>query len=303
MPLRRRDFLRLSALAAAAPGPALAAAAPAPEGILVEAERFADKGGWSVDAQFTHAMGAPFLLAHGMGAPVADAVTQIRIPEPGEWHVWARTRDWAREWTAAAPGRFRLLVNGAPLPAILGTASGAWGWQKAGALRLPAGPATLTLRDLTGLDARCDALYLSRDPASAFPDACCCASWTIDLHEPDPENAKRFPMPFKSVAHHSRFGGPWPIPYRCLYSRNVPNLFMAGRCVSVTHVALGTVRVMRTGGMMGEVVGMAAALCHRHGLDPRGVYERRLGDLKALMAQGFGDGAAHPPQNYNLGSG
>ena len=47
---------------------------------------------------------------------------------------------------------------------------------------------------------------------------------------------------------------PYPVPYRCLYSRNIDNLFMAGRNISVTHVALGTVRVMRTTGMMGEVV-------------------------------------------------
>ncbi len=192
MPLRRRDFLRLSALAAAAPGPALAA----------PAERYED--------------------ARKAAAVAAEPNITLLAP-------------YRLQRAACAGGRIR----------------------------------AVTLRHV----------------------------------EPDPENAKRFPMPFKSVAHHSRFGGPWPIPYRCLYSRNVPNLFMAGRCVSVTHVALGTVRVMRTGGMMGEVVGMAAALCHRHGLDPRGVYERRLGDLKALMAQGFGDGAAHPPQNYNLGSG
>ena len=52
-------------------------------------------------------------------------------------------------------------------------------------------------------------------------------------------------------------------PTRCLYSRNIENLFMAGRNISVTHVALGTVRVMRTTGMMGEVVGMAASLCKK----------------------------------------
>ena len=51
----------------------------------------------------------------------------------------------------------------------------------------------------------------------------------------------------------------YPVPYRCFYSRNVPNLFMAGRCISVTHDALGTVRVMRTCGMMGEVIGRASA--------------------------------------------
>ena len=624
----RRSFLRLFPLAAAAQAlPAVAggeeAAAPggAPaEGLLVEAERFDDKGGWAVDAQFTHTMGAPFLLAHGLGRPVADAKTRIVLPEAGEWHIWVHTRDWAREWTQAAPGRFQVELDGEPLPATLGTRSRDWAWQKAGSRRLAAGAHTLALHDLTGFDGRCDALFLTREPnpslpndltgldafrrrlgaivpprgterfdlvvagagiagicaaisaarlglrvalvndreilggcnsseirvhlgghlfvgpypklgavvaeigparggnaapaeryedarkmaavraepnitllapyrltaaeaadgtiravtvrhtetgaerrlaaprfvdatgdgtlgalagadfrygresraetkerrapetadrqvmgasiqwysekcpeaegafpdvewglpfdeqtcervtmgewewetgmawdqiadaerirdyglavvygnwnflknraanraafakrrlgwvaflagkresrrlmgdvvltandiaaRRAFPDACCCTSWTIDLHFPDPANAKRFRMPFKSVAIHSRFGGPWPIPYRCLYSRNIANLFMAGRDISVTHVALGTVRVMRTCGMMGEVVGMAAALCARHDLSPRGIYEHRLGDLQTLMAQGVGTGQPQPPQRYNMG--
>ena len=76
---------------------------------------------------------------------------------------------------------------------------------------------------------------------------------------------------------------------------------MAGRNVSVTHVALGTVRVMRTTGMMGEVVGMAAAVCKRRSCRPRGVYAGHLEDLKALMAKGVGLGKPQPPQKYNLG--
>ena len=78
------------------------------------------------------------------------------------------------------------------------------------------------------------------------------------------------------------------MPYRCLYSRNVRNLFMAGRDISVTHEALGAVRVMRTGGCMGEIVGMAAALCKKHATDPRGVYERHLDALIGLMKIGVG---------------
>jgi hypothetical protein len=81
----------------------------------------------------------------------------------------------------------------------------------------------------------------------------------------------------------------------------VDNLFMAGRNISVTHVALGTVRVMRTGGMMGEVIGMAASICKQQGCLPRDVYARHLDSLKALMAKGVGLGKEQPPQNYNLG--
>ena len=73
-----------------------------------------------------------------------------------------------------------------------------------------------------------------------------------------------------------------------LITRNIDNLFMAGRNISVTHVALGTVRVMRTTGMMGEVVGMAASLSTQHKTNPRGVYEDHLDELIALMRKGVG---------------
>lgn len=63
---------------------------------------------------------------------------------------------------------------------------------------------------------------------------------------------------------------------------------MAGRDISCTHVALGTVRVMRTTGMMGEVVGMAAALCIKNGCLPRGVYQHHLPELKRMMEAGAG---------------
>jgi hypothetical protein len=66
------------------------------------------------------------------------------------------------------------------------------------------------------------------------------------------------------------------------------NLLMAGRNISVTHIALGTVRVQRTTGMMGEVLGMAASLCKQHATTPRGVYEKHLDDLKTLMRRGVG---------------
>ena len=64
---------------------------------------------------------------------------------------------------------------------------------------------------------------------------------------------------------------------------------MAGRNISVTHAALGSVRVMRTGGMMGEVVGMAASICKEHNALPRDVYEKHLKELKNLMEKGVGE--------------
>lgn len=135
-----------------------------------------------------------------------------------------------------------------------------------------------------------------------YPDASAPTTWTIDLHYPDPKNTEHFPdMEFKSIAVHKKIH-PYPIPYRCFYSRNVDNLFMAGRNISVTHVALGTVRVMRTTGMMGEVVGMAASVAAKHNTNPRGVYQNHLDELKALMEKGVGKYDAENMQNYNQGS-
>ena len=133
-----------------------------------------------------------------------------------------------------------------------------------------------------------------------YPDGCFPCSWGIDLHAPEPKYQQGHTgTEFISTFTHGKgytYKGPYWAPYRCLYSRNIANLFMAGRDISVTHEALGPVRVMRTGGMMGEVVGMAAALCKRHDCNPRGVYEQHLGELKALMEQGAGKPAAAPPK-------
>jgi len=134
-----------------------------------------------------------------------------------------------------------------------------------------------------------------------YPDGTACSTWTVDLHYPDPKNTKNFPgAEFKSIAKHIAIY-PYPIPYRCFYSKNIDNLFMAGRDISVTHVALGTVRVMRTTGMMGEVVGMAAAVCIQNNCEPRGVYTTHLDELKTLMKKGVGLGEKQPAQNYNTG--
>jgi len=121
-----------------------------------------------------------------------------------------------------------------------------------------------------------------------FTDAFVTTTWSIDLHYPDPKNSKYFPgAEFRSIAKYTQIK-PYPIPYRCLYSRNIENLMMAGRCISVTHVALGTVRVMRTGGMMGELIGMAASLCKKYSTDPRGVYQKHMVELKRLAKSGVG---------------
>lgn len=132
-------------------------------------------------------------------------------------------------------------------------------------------------------------------------DASFTTTWSIDLHFPDPKNSELFPrQEFKAATKHL-FIHPYAVPYRCLYSRNVNNLFMAGRNISTTHVGLGTVRVMRTTGMMGEVVGMAAALCRQYGVLPREIYQHHLPELKKMMKEGAGVKSELPDnQKFNL---
>ena len=137
------------------------------------------------------------------------------------------------------------------------------------------------------------------DKNVAHEDASFTTTWSIDLHFPDSVNSVRFPgNEFKSATVH-RWIHPYAVPYRCLYSRNVDNLFMAGRNMSCTHVALGTVRVMRTTGMMGEVVGMAAGLCHKHSVEPRDIYHHYLPELKQLMQAGLGKRDVPDNQRFN----
>ena len=569
---------------------------------LIEAESFDDLGGWKLDTQFIDTMGSPYLLAHGLGQPVANAKTTISISESGRYRVFVRTMDWVGRWRnnekqteprdrGDFPGRFKLRVGGQPLTAEFGTHDSRWSWHDGGSIELEAGKVTLELVDQTGFDGRCDAIWLTRDQQSTppneneilskwrrqqlglpadpetfdgydlvvvgggysgmgaalsaarmgcrvaliqnrgvlggngssevrvwsqglikrgrfprigeiveefadkakkspgtyaefgdshkqalveseknidlflwnhayrvdtsdskidavhtfdtrtskrrkfvarnfvdctghgtigflakaewemtekgrmgmsnmwawaereqatpfpetpwaldltmkdfpyprdhhgqwfwesgfdidpireaeairdwnlravygafnamknrggkakhekavltwvayiggpresrrlkgdvmlnqedivtkrdFSDGCVPSTWSIDLHYPKKQYAKKFPdNPFISIAEHDRrvdreFG--YPIPYRCFYSRNIENLFMAGRCISVTHQALGTVRVMKTCGMMGEVVGKAAAICAEENCSPRQVFHSHWPRMEKML--------------------
>ena len=121
-----------------------------------------------------------------------------------------------------------------------------------------------------------------------YEDGTCTTTWRIDQHYPDPRNAGKYPgAEWMSIGKLVPID-PYALPYRCFYSKDVANLFMAGRDISVTHIALGSVRVMRTCAMMGEVVGMAASICSKRSVLPRDIYTTYFEDLKALMRKGTG---------------
>jgi len=88
-------------------------------------------------------------------------------------------------------------------------------------------------------------------------DAVAFGGWSIDLHPAEGVFANI------DGSHHLHSKGPYQIPFRCYYSRNVKNLFLGGRIISATHVAFGSTRVMGTGAHGGQAVGIAAALCRK----------------------------------------
>jgi hypothetical protein len=139
--------------------------------VLVEAEAFDQPGGWKLDHQSLDVLGSPYLLAHGLGLPVADATTTVRLPKRGRYRVFVRTKDWVARWGApGAPGKFQLLVDGKPLAATFGTQGADWFWQDGGSVQIDNPAVALTLKDLTGFEGRCDAVILSDEPGFVPPN-------------------------------------------------------------------------------------------------------------------------------------
>ena len=121
-----------------------------------------------------------------------------------------------------------------------------------------------------------------------YPDPAFPCSWHIDIHSPHETfdeglKGEEFISRATPAKEEYQYEGIYWAPYRTLYSRNLENLFMAGRDISVTREGIGPIRVMRTCGMMGEVVGKAASICIKQNASPREVYEKHLDELQTLM--------------------
>ncbi|MGQ9729883.1 MAG: FAD-dependent oxidoreductase [Candidatus Zipacnadales bacterium] len=134
--------------------------------LYLEAERFQDVGGWTIDAQFRLIMGSTYLLASGLGEPVADATTVTSLPRAGTDRLWVRCKDWHE----TSPGRFQVLLNGKASPTVFGEQKRDWAWIDGGTFELLAGETTVTLHDLTGYYGRCDAVLLTTDLDFTPPD-------------------------------------------------------------------------------------------------------------------------------------
>lgn len=132
--------------------------------IILGAENFDCVGDWSVDSQFIDQMGRPYLLAHGMGVPVADAVGEVDVESGGSFRVWVWTRDWV---APQGPGRFQVVVNDVVVDRVFGIGSGDWGWVDGGVVELKRGVNEVRLHDLTGFDGRCGGIAFSAVDANA----------------------------------------------------------------------------------------------------------------------------------------
>ncbi len=137
--------------------------------VLVEAESFAHPGGWVIDQQFIPSMGSPYLLAHGMGEPVENASTKVNFPGKGDYHYWVRTKDWVPD-RPETPGTFKLVINGEEQEPVFGTNEYGWQWVYGGEVKIRNRETRLELKDLTGFEGRCDAIYFSGDKNDAPPD-------------------------------------------------------------------------------------------------------------------------------------
>ena len=112
-----------------------------------------------------------------------------------------------------------------------------------------------------------------------FDDIVAFGGWTMDDHFPEGFYKKQAGTIFHPAP------SPYGIPYRCLYSKNIDNLFFAGRNISATHTAMSSTRVMATCSVIGQAVGTAAAIAAHNKVSPRGVYQNHLEELKNTLME------------------
>jgi len=115
-----------------------------------------------------------------------------------------------------------------------------------------------------------------------FEDAVAYGGWYIDLHTPGGSLAREEPPepthtldPERRLEERdNRHTYIYQIPYRCLYSRNIKNLLFAGRDISVSHVALGSTRLMGTCSVLGQAAGTSVYLCKKYKSFPKDIFQK-----------------------------
>lgn len=112
-----------------------------------------------------------------------------------------------------------------------------------------------------------------------FEDRIAHGGWSIDLHPVGGVYAS------EEGSRHLHPDGNYHIPLRSLYSKNITNMWMAGRNVSASHVAFATVRVMATCAILGEAAGVAAAVAHSLGVGPRALVQERMPEVHRALVR------------------
>lgn len=120
---------------------------------------------------------------------------------------------------------------------------------------------------------------LDVESGGRFDDIVAYGGWSMDDHHP----AAFYHDGPQTIFHPAP--SPWGIPFRSLYSRNVENLYCAGRNISATHMAMSSSRVMLTCALMGQAVGTAAAISTRDDLTPRGVWAAKIDELQRTLME------------------
>jgi hypothetical protein len=118
------------------------------------------------------------------------------------------------------------------------------------------------------------------DSGNHFPDIAAYGGWPMDNHHPGGFNAWNDPPTVMNTVPK-----PYGIPYRCLYSVNINNLFFAGRNISATHIAMSSTRVMGTCALLGQAAGTAAYIASKYSLSPCGVYQQKITELQDILLE------------------
>ena len=108
-----------------------------------------------------------------------------------------------------------------------------------------------------------------------FEDAVARGAYPIDRHDPRGGRTQ-----FSFIENC----GSYTIPYRSLLPKELDNLLVAGRCLSASHIAMGSARIMGAAMSQGQAAGTAAALAVRHGVAPA------MLDIALLQKQLLADG-------------
>ena len=219
--------------------------------------------------------------------------------QPYETPVWARVMPkgfdrkvpgLGRPWWLEAPGRIDDLEDPeAARDHLIRICFGYWGYVRN---EWPDGPAhkvqlyafvppSIFNGRREGMRIVGDYVLTANDcrDARMFSDRVTYGGWSLDTHDP-----LGMDNPHGDGWWHPHMGVPiYSVPFRSLYSADVPNLLIGSRCQSMTHIALGSMRVQGTQMAAGQAAGTAAALCARYGLMPRELGQSRISELQQLL--------------------